>query len=133
MWYTVGMRRIQRQQKKRWPALLLALALCISVCGCTREAPDPHAGMVEVFNGAANDWITPKEQIPVSTLVQADFSGFPDAAQVSAYAVTPMAWANAGQLVCGVGTDRGDYLQPQADATRAQVATILMRLAGTGA
>lgn len=74
MWYTVGMRRIQRQQKKRWPALLLALALCISVCGCTREAPDPHAGMVEVFNGAANDWITPKEQIPVSTLAQADFS-----------------------------------------------------------
>ena len=63
----------------------------------------------------------------------ADLSGFPDAAQVSAYAVTPMAWANAGQLVCGVGTDRGDYLQPQADATRAQVATILMRLAGTGA
>lgn len=58
----------------------------------------------------------------------AELSGFPDAAQISAYAVVPMAWANAKGLVRGVGTERGDYLQPRYSATRAQVATLLMRL-----
>lgn len=59
----------------------------------------------------------------------ANLSGFPDAAQISAYAVAPMAWANATGLVRGVGTAHGDYLQPRYSATRAQVATLLMRLA----
>lgn len=52
----------------------MALALCVALCGCRREEPDPHAGMVEVFNGAASDWITPKPAVPVSALTQADFS-----------------------------------------------------------
>lgn len=59
----------------------------------------------------------------------ADLSGFPDAAQISSYAVATMAWANAADLVRGVGTAYGDYLQPRYSATRAQVATLLMRLA----
>ena len=73
MWYTVNMKQIHRQCRQGL-ALLLALTLCVALCGCRREEPDPHAGMVEVFNGAASDWITPKPEVPVSTLTQADFS-----------------------------------------------------------
>lgn len=67
------MKQIHRQCRQGL-ALLLALALCVALCGCRHEEPDPHAGMVEVFNGAASDWITPKPEVPVSTLTQADFS-----------------------------------------------------------
>ena len=67
------MKQIHRQCRQGL-ALLLALTLCVALCGCRREEPDPHAGMVEVFNGAANDWITPKPAVPVSALTQADFS-----------------------------------------------------------
>lgn len=67
------MKQIHRQCRQGL-ALLLALALCVALCGCRREEPDPHAGMVEVFNGAASDWITPKPEVPVSALTQADFS-----------------------------------------------------------
>lgn len=68
------MRQTQRQFQKRLPALLLALAVCLSLCGCRHEEPDPHAGMVEVFNGASSDWITPHDAVPVSTLTQEEFS-----------------------------------------------------------
>lgn len=64
----------QIQIAKRLFALLLAAALCVSLCGCRREPPDPHAGMAEVFNGASNDWIAPEDAVPASTLTQADFS-----------------------------------------------------------
>lgn len=72
------MRQIQRQakqkQNRRWLALLCTLSLMLALCGCRREPPDPHAGMVEVFNGASSDWITPKSAVPVSTLAQEAFS-----------------------------------------------------------
>lgn len=67
------MRQIQKQYRSII-ALLCAAALIFSLCGCAREEPDPHAGMVEVFNGASSDWITPKKQVPVSTLTQTEFS-----------------------------------------------------------
>lgn len=57
----------------------------------------------------------------------ADLTAFPDAAQVSAYAQGAMAWAVAEGLINGVRSAGADYLQPQGSATRAQVATILMR------
>lgn len=60
-----------------------------------------------------------------------DLSAFPDAAQVSAYAKTELAWANATGLIVGVRSGNVDYLQPRGTATRAQVASILMRLAQT--
>ena len=53
----------------------------------------------------------------------ADLSGYPDAGQVQAYAQPAMAWAVAEGIVEGMeGT-----LNPAGNASRAQIATILMR------
>ena len=54
----------------------------------------------------------------------ADLSGYTDAASVSSYAKDAMAWANAEGLITGVTST---VLNPKGTATRAQVATILMR------
>lgn len=54
----------------------------------------------------------------------ADLSKYTDAEQVSNYANTAIAWANAEGLINGVTLTT---LVPQGNATRAQVATILMR------
>ena len=56
--------------------------------------------------------------------VKADLSVYTDAAQVSAYATDAMAWANGAQLITGTSVTT---LTPAGNATRAQVATILMR------
>ena len=53
----------------------------------------------------------------------ADLSGYPDAGQVQDYAQPAMAWAVAEDIVEGVDGN----LNPTGDATRAQIATILMR------
>ena len=52
-----------------------------------------------------------------------DLSGFPDEKQISEYASDAVAWAVGEGLI--LGSD--GMLLPQGDATRAQVATILMR------
>lgn len=49
---------------------------------------------------------------------------YTDASQISAYATTAMQWANENGLITGV---TNTTLEPQGSATRAQVATILMR------
>ena len=49
---------------------------------------------------------------------------YTDASQISAYATTAMQWANENGLITGVTSTT---LEPQGSATRAQVATILMR------
>ena len=59
----------------------------------------------------------------IDTSKQASISGFPDAGSVSSYAQTAMQWAVAEKLVNG----SDGKLLPQGNATRAQVATILMR------
>ena len=59
---------------------------------------------------------------------KADLSGYTDATSISGYAKDALAWANAQKLITGV-TDT--TLNPQGSATRAQVATILMRLCET--
>ena len=51
-------------------------------------------------------------------------SGFSDAAQVGSFATDSMNWAVGNELIAGVGNQT---LLPKGDATRAQVATILMR------
>ena len=56
--------------------------------------------------------------------VKADLSVYTDAAQVSTYATDAMAWANGAQLITGTSQAT---LTPAGNATRAQVATILMR------
>lgn len=55
----------------------------------------------------------------------ASLAGYQDAASVSTYAVPAMQWAVGAGLINGIGND----LAPQGDATRAQVATMLMRFA----
>lgn len=55
---------------------------------------------------------------------KADLSVYTDAAQVSTYATDAMAWANGAQLITGISQTT---LTPAGNATRAQVATILMR------
>lgn len=52
-----------------------------------------------------------------------DLSQFSDAGTISAYAEPALAWANGAGLING----RGNGLEPQANATRAEIATMLMR------
>ena len=54
----------------------------------------------------------------------ADLSKFSDSDEISSYAVNPLKWANANELVTGKGNG---ILDPQGEATRAQVAAILHR------
>ena len=54
----------------------------------------------------------------------ADLSGFVDQGGISAYAVKPMQWAVAHELIFGVG---GNALAPKDTATRAQLAAVLHR------
>lgn len=55
---------------------------------------------------------------------KADLSVYTDAANVGTYATDAMAWANGAQLITGTSQAT---LTPAGNATRAQVATILMR------
>ena len=59
---------------------------------------------------------------------QADLSGFPDAGDILPYAQEAMAWAVAEGLLQGF---EDGTLRPQGNATRAQIATILMRFCQT--
>ena len=58
------------------------------------------------------------------TEIAGDISTFADGSQVSSYAVEAMNWAVGVGLISGVGSNA---LAPKGSATRAQVATILMR------
>ena len=53
-----------------------------------------------------------------------DLSSYTDASRISSYAITAMGWANAAGLITG---NTGTTLNPRGNATRAEVATILMR------
>ena len=57
-----------------------------------------------------------------------DLSGFPDAGDIQSYATKALSWAVAAGLLQGF---EDDSLQPQSTATRAQIATILMRFCET--
>ncbi len=59
----------------------------------------------------------------MDTSARSDFNNFTDGATVSGYAVEAMSWAVATGLING----SGGKLMPRDGATRAQVATILMR------
>lgn len=61
------------------------------------------------------------------TSARADLSPFPDLSQVSSWATANIAWANAEGLISGNQSGGQTYLLPQGNATRAQVAAILMR------
>ena len=59
---------------------------------------------------------------------RADLSGFPDAGDILPYAQEALSWAVAEGLLQGF---EDDSLRPQGNATRAQIATILMRFCET--
>lgn len=70
-----------------------------------------------------------QEQIPricaaLGQVLPFFFLGFADQGGISAYAVKPMQWAVAQELIFGVG---GNALAPKATATRAQLAAVLHR------
>lgn len=60
----------------------------------------------------------------VSGVDALSFTGFTDVMTISAYALNPMKWCVHREIVNGTGNGR---LSPQDSATRAQVATMLMR------
>ncbi len=96
-----------------------------------------------IVNGVGNDRFDPngnvtREQIATilcryarskgeDTNQTADLSGFSDAFEISDYAKQALTWAYAEGLINGVKSNGTITLQPQGDATRAQVAAILMR------
>ena len=59
-----------------------------------------------------------------SPVVEGDLADYPDSASVSNWAVNAMIWAVENGVITGTGTGA---LNPQGTATRAEVATILMR------
>ena len=93
----------------------------------------------EIVNGIGNNLFNPdgeitREQIATilyrysgSPEVEGDLSEYPDASAVSNYAVNAMLWATAEEIIQGVASDGVTRLEPKANATRAQIATIMMR------
>lgn len=65
--------------------------------------------------------------VGIDTGKRADLTVFPDSGKVSAYASDALAWAVSEGLVSGTKIGNTTYLDPQGNATRAQVAAILMR------
>lgn len=63
------------------------------------------------------------------TTARADLSIFPDHGRISSYAVEALSWANAAKLISGTANNGVTLLDPKGNATRAQVASILMRFA----
>lgn len=61
------------------------------------------------------------------TADMAELSVFPDAADADRWAQFAMRWAVAGELIRGKGSGANLSLSPRGNATRAEVATILMR------
>lgn len=53
----------------------------------------------------------------------ADLTEFDDWGRISNYAKEPMAWA----VECGILTGMDGLLNPRGNATRAQIATVLLR------
>lgn len=64
---------------------------------------------------------------PDKTEAAAELTGFADSASVSDWALDDMKWAVAYKVINGSPSDGKLYLNPQGNATRAEVATILMQ------
>ena len=106
-------------------------------------------GELGIVNGVGNNKFEPdsnitREQMAAILFRYAAMSGFdtsargnldqyPDRGDVSGYAVEPLSWAVAEGLIKGTDNGNGILLDPQGNATRAQVATIIMRFIRTAA
>lgn len=94
-----------------------------------------------IVNGVAKNTFAPDDSIPreqIATMLyryagaeaakEDKLSAFPDAAKTSDWAKEALNWAVASGLINGVADANGTAsLEPQSTATRAQIATILMR------
>ena len=67
------------------------------------------------------------QKVGIDTSKHTELSAFPDASRVSAYARASMQWIVAEGVIGGSRENGQDWLNPQGNATRAEVATILMR------
>ena len=63
----------------------------------------------------------------IDTSARSDLGAFPDSGRVSGYASDALSWCLAKGIINGNVMGSRSYLDPQGNATRAQVATILMR------
>ena len=59
--------------KKITSIFFLFLALSLSACG-QRTPPDPHAGMIQVYNGVDRAWVRPWQDAEASGFAEEDFS-----------------------------------------------------------
>lgn len=125
-----------------------------SMSGCTGSFTDVPAGTWYteavawaaengIVNGTGNGKFSPNAKITreqmaailyryadfrlYSTSARGDLSSFPDAASVHSYAYDAMSWAVAEGFITGSTVGGKAYLLPTGNATRAQVAAILMR------
>lgn len=125
-----------------------------SMPGCTGSFTDVPAGTWYteavawaaengIVNGTGNGKFSPNAKITreqmaailyryadfrlYSTSARGDLSSFPDAASVHSYAYDAMSWAVAEGFITGSTVGGKAYLLPTGNATRAQVAAILMR------
>ena len=96
-----------------------------------------------IVNGVGNGRFDPEGEVSREQLVtilyryglmcgkdvsqRADLSAFPDADEVSPWALDAMQWAVAEGLITGNAHSGNTWLEPQNSATRAQVAAILHR------
>lgn len=71
-----------------------------------------------------------KDYLELEVGGSAALSGYPDQKKVSGWAKEAMAWANAEGLITGTAKNNKVYLDPQGNATRAQMATIFQRFDG---
>ena len=111
---------------------------CIGLGNCARAC---KFGAMHIVNGVAKNTFAPDDSITREQIAamlyryagaeaakEDKLSAFPDAAKVSDWAKEALNWAVAGGLINGVADANGTAnLEPQATATRAQIATILMR------
>lgn len=60
------------------------------------------------------------------TSATADLSKFPDNSQISGWARSAMSWANAKGIINGKAKDGKNYLDPKGNASRVEVAAMIM-------
>ncbi len=67
-----------------------------------------------------------KEFLELDVSSSQSISAFPDAKSVSSWAKDAMQWGTAVKLISGVASPNGTLLQPNGNATRAQIARIIL-------
>ena len=138
--------------KKGLLLLLAALMLAAMLTACAATQPyDGYSNVSTTRNGYVNGTsattFSPNAKVTreqmaailyryakrnsVDVSKTADLKDFPDADKVASYAKDAMAWAVESGIISGTLKDGKTYLDPTGSATRAQVASILMRYAKT--